>query len=310
MSEILLLLGLVAAFASVAFGTTLVVSSVSDRKRTLRLLQAQVGQTSVNLREQQMARSFTQRTVLPLISRVGGLARRLTPASARDRIAQQLELAGLSSNWDADKVAACKAVAAVAGFGLTTFWMTTGGAVGGIKILLIATMTGIGYFLPTAILSGRVEARQSQIRKTLPDTMDLLTISVEAGLGFDAALVQVIHNVPGPLAQEFARVLQEVRLGRPRADAFRQLSHRTNVSELKSFIVSVIQAERFGVSISGVLRAQATELRNKRRQRAEEAAMKIPTKILFPLVFCVLPSLFAVVLGPGVIKIVEGILGR
>lgn len=308
MSEALLLVGLAATFASIAFGATVVVSSVSDRKRALRLLQAQVGQ-SANLREQQMSRSLVQRTLLPGLGRLASLAKKLTPASSRETIAKKLELAGLSGSWDADKVAGSKAIAAIAGFCSSLLFTNALGASGGMKLLLIGVFTAAGFILPSALLSGRVQSRQGQIRKSLPDTMDLLTISVEAGLGFDAALVQVVHHVPGPLAQEFSRVLQEVRLGRSRSEAFRQLGQRTNVAEFKSFVVAIIQAEQFGVSISGVLRAQSTELRNKRRQRAEEAAMKIPTKILFPLIFCVLPVLFMVVLGPGIIQIIEGIIG-
>jgi tight adherence protein C len=139
--------------------------------------------------------------------------------------------------------------------------------------------------------------------------MDLLTISVEAGLGFDAALVQVISNTPGPLSEEFSRLLQEMRLGHSRVQAFKNLQGRTDVDELASFILAMIQADTFGVSIAKVLREQAKELRTKRRQRAEEAAMKVPIKILFPLIFCVLPALFIVILGPGAIRIAENLFG-
>ena len=162
---------------------------------------------------------------------------------------------------------------------------------------------------PDSILSRAVEARQGAIRKALPDTMDLLTISVEAGLGFDAAMAQVVHNVPGPLSEELARMLQEVQLGASRADAFRHLGQRSNVDEMNAFVLAMIQADIFGVSISKVLRAQAKELRIKRRQNAERIAMQIPVKILFPMIFCVMPALFVVVVGPGAIRIVQNFLG-
>jgi tight adherence protein C len=139
--------------------------------------------------------------------------------------------------------------------------------------------------------------------------MDLLTISVEAGLGFDAAMAQVVRNVDGPLSQEIARMLHELQLGVSRADAFRKLADRTDVEELRGFVVSMIQANKFGVGVANVLRAQARELRQKRKQRAEQKAMQTPVKILFPLIFCVLPSLFVVVLGPGVIRIFNSFFG-
>jgi tight adherence protein C len=151
--------------------------------------------------------------------------------------------------------------------------------------------------------------RQRAIQRQLADVMDLLTISVEAGLGFEAALSQVTKNVPGALSEEFARLLQEVQIGVSRTEAFRHLGERTNVPELQSFVLSMIQADLFGVSIANVLRAQSRELRQKRRQRAEEIAQKIPVKLLFPMIFLVLPALFIVVLGPGAIKIYQQFFG-
>jgi tight adherence protein C len=164
--------------------------------------------------------------------------------------------------------------------------------------------------MPGAQLAGMARARQRAIQKQLPDVMDLLTISVEAGLGFDAAMAQVTKNVPGSLSEEFSRLLQEVQIGVSRADAFRHLGDRTDVPELQSFVLSMIQADLFGVSIANVLRAQSRELRQKRRQRAEEIAQKIPVKLLFPMIFLVLPSLFIVILGPGAIKIYHQLLGH
>ena len=143
----------------------------------------------------------------------------------------------------------------------------------------------------------------------MPDTMDLLTISVEAGLGFDAALAQVVKNVPGPLSEEIARMLQEMQIGVSRAEAFRHLNDRTEVPELDGFVLSMIQADKYGVGVAKVLRAQATELRQKRRQRAEEVAQKVPLKLLFPTIFLVLPAMFIVILGPGAIKAYQTLFG-
>jgi tight adherence protein C len=145
--------------------------------------------------------------------------------------------------------------------------------------------------------------RQLAISNALPDTLDQLTICVEAGLGFDSALAQVVRNVPGPLSEEIARMLREMQLGVSRAEALRHLAQRAKVEELDGFVLAMVQADIFGVSIANVLRAQSRELRSKRRQRAEELAQKIPVKLLFPMIFLVLPALFIIVLGPGALKI-------
>jgi len=150
-----------------------------------------------------------------------------------------------------------------------------------------------------------VYERSERIRRELPDALDLLVISVESGLGFDAALSQVARNTEGPLAGEFFRVLQEMQLGTGRSDAMRALADRTDVSDLKAFITAMVQADAFGIPVANVLRIQAREMRIRRSQRAEESAQKVPVKILFPLVFCILPALFVVILGPAVITIMR-----
>jgi tight adherence protein C len=142
----------------------------------------------------------------------------------------------------------------------------------------------------------------------MPDTIDLLTIAVEAGLGFDAALAHVRRRVPGPLSDEIGRMLQEIQLGVSRPDALRNLAARTDVDELRAFTLAMVQADQYGISIANVLRSQSKELRVKRRQRAEEKAQKVPTKLLFPLIFCILPAMFIVLLGPGAIKVINSFL--
>jgi tight adherence protein C len=177
------------------------------------------------------------------------------------------------------------------------------------SLVPVVLLTLAGYTFPSAGLAARASKRQKQIRKAMPDTMDLLTISVEAGLGFDAALAQVVRNVPGPLSEEIARMLQEMQIGVTRAEALRHLNDRTEVPELDGFVLSMIQADKYGVGIAKVLRSQSTELRQKRRQRAEEVAQKVPLKLLFPMIFMVLPALFIVILGPGAIKVYETFFG-
>jgi tight adherence protein C len=163
----------------------------------------------------------------------------------------------------------------------------------------------LGFFGPDAWLSRKVDDRRKTMQKALPDVLDLLVISVEAGLGFDSALARVVSTVPGPLSEEFFRMLQETRVGVGRRDAMRHLMDRTDLDELRSFLLAMMQAEAFGVAIARVLRVQADEMRVKRRQRAQEKAFAAPVKIVFPLVFCIFPSLFIVLLGPAAIQISE-----
>jgi len=172
-------------------------------------------------------------------------------------------------------------------------------------LILGVVGVGIGYLVPEFWLGGRIKARQKIILKMIPDTLDLLTISVRAGLGFDAALAKVVEKLPGPLSDEFRRALAEVRVGKTRRDALRDMIPRTNVQPLSNFIGAIIQAEQLGVSIAKVLQVQSEQLRIERRQRAEEMAAKAPIKMLFPLVGCIFPSLFIVILGPAIISIIK-----
>jgi len=167
-----------------------------------------------------------------------------------------------------------------------------------------------GFFAPNLTIYQLGYNRREQIRRELPDAMDLLTISVEAGLAFDAALSQVARNTSGPLAEEFFRVLQEMQIGLGRVDAMRALGDRSDLPELRGFVTAMVQADAFGIPIASVLRVQAKDMRTKRRQRAEEIAQKVPVKILFPLIFCILPSLFIVILGPAAITIFHSFSGR
>ena len=307
MSEVYLTIALVATFSAVMLCGLAFEASVVQRRRDTKLLEARLENVAVNLRDQELRQSFLSRVVLPGFGALGKITQRMTPLGLRKRLNRRLVLAGSPAGWDAEKVAAFKLVGLGAGAGLALMIAAGSGVPKTTAMMLL--LGGIGYFAPDALLSGRAQRRQQAIQKALPDTMDLLTISVEAGLGFDAALAQVVTNVEGPLSQEIARMLHELQLGVSRADAFRKLADRTDVDELRAFVVSMIQANRFGVGVASVLRAQARELRMKRKQRAEQKAMQTPVKILFPLIFCVLPSLFVVVLGPGIIRIFHSFFG-
>jgi tight adherence protein C len=310
MSEIWLVLAVASAFFAVVLFGLAVESGSSEKKRALRLLESQVGTSteSVNLRDQELAKNFGQRVLVPVVGTAGRVARRVTPIDTRDRVATRLSLAGGPAGWDAERVLAFKVIGAVSGVAIG-FVATTAFALSPfISIVAIGLLAFAGFVLPDSVLNRKVDGRQKEILKTLSDTLDLLTISVEAGLSLNAAISQVVQNVPGVLSSEFARMLQEIQLGVPRSEAFRHLADRTDVEALNGFALAMIQADVFGVSIASVLRTQAQQLRIKRRQAAEAKAQQTPVKIVFPLVLCILPALFVVIIGPGAIKIITQLL--
>lgn len=172
-----------------------------------------------------------------------------------------------------------------------------------VSITLLEVIFGLA--IPKLILTAKTQERQKDIMKALPDTLDLITVSVEAGLGFDAALGKVVEKMPGPLAKEFERVLQEMKMGKTRRDALKSMGSRINIVDFTTFVASIIQADQLGVSIGTVLRVQSEQMRMKRRQRAQEKAMKAPVKMLIPMVLFIFPTIFTVILGPMVIRMIE-----
>jgi tight adherence protein C len=309
MSEIWLVLAVGCVFGAIVLLGIFVDLSQSERRRAVRLLESQVAGTTsenVNLREQHLSESFGARIIVPVVAGASKVARRVTPIDARDRVARKLLLAGSPAGWDAERLLAFKIIGLGAGIVLGIFVTTLFGDLSPfLRIVLVGLLAFVGFMVPDSMLSRRVDERQKEILRTLSDTLDLLTISVEAGLSLNAAIAQVVQNVPGVLSSEFARMLQEIQLGVPRADAFRNLAERTDVDELNAFALAMIQADVFGVSIASVLRTQAQQLRIKRRQRAEAKAQQTPVKIVFPLILCILPALFVVIVGPGAIRIWE-----
>ncbi|GIH81011.1 type II secretion system protein [Planobispora longispora] len=246
---------------------------------------------------------FTDRVLRPLAGRFGTLARRLTPAGMVARMNRSLTYAGNPPKWPVERVMQAKGLGLLAGGFIGLLY---GSGLGGALTLLGPVLgAAAGFFLPDLLVYNLGVRRQQEIARTLPDILDMLTVSVEAGLGFDAAVAQVRVNAEGPMAAEFARMLREMQLGKPRTDALRAMSERTTVMELRGFASSVVQASELGIPIANVLREQAREMRLRRRQRAEEAAQKVPIKILFPLLFCLFPALFVIIIGPGALRIVE-----
>jgi len=260
-----------------------------------------------NLEELELQQPFIERTLRPLMAVQSGRMQRMTSTSFSDTTERRLALAGNPGDMRVADWLGIKAIGAIVGailFFLLFFVVGILGLPPVISLGMIAVGGLFGYIIPEFWLGRRVRARQHAILLMIPDALDLLTISVRAGLGFDAALAKVVEKLQGPLSDEFRRALAEVRVGKARREALRDIVPRTEVVPLTNFIGAIIQAEQLGVSISKVLQVQSEQLRIERRQRAEEMAAKAPIKMLFPLVGCIFPSLFIVILGPAIILIV------
>ena len=254
-------------------------------------------------REEDLKAPFATRVILPAMGSVLGLIRRYVPAEYIEKTRKKLVMAGKSQPEDLDRYLIVRlfCVLLVPVLAVLVVKLTTLHGIELVAVILLIAMFGV--LGPDAVLNRMVEDRQHKIRNKLPDILDLLTISVEAGLGFEQALNRVVTLVPGPLADEFGRMIGEMRAGSTRADALTALDERTQVAELRSFILALLQADVFGVSVGSILRTQAVEMRIKRRQLAQERAQKAPVKMLFPMIFCIFPALFVVIAGPAVIGI-------
>jgi tight adherence protein C len=235
------------------------------------------------------------------------LVRSLTPAGTVARLNRLAGTAGRPAAWPVPRLVAAKLVlaAVAAGLFLLVFLAAPGP---GIAALGLA-VTGVAYLVPELLLYSRGQERRKAVALQLADTLDQMTIAVEAGLGFESAMARAAGNGKGPLAEELTRTLQDIAVGQPRRDAYLALAERTAVPDLARFIRAIVQADAYGVSIADVLRTQAHEMRLKRRQRAEEKAMQIPVKVIFPLILCILPTLFVVLLGPAVMDMMRAFKG-
>lgn len=299
--SVLLASGLVVLFVAVSVGTVSVIGAGSPRGGVTRSL-AQVEAMTGRMGRAPTDAAFGDRVVSPFFQRMARLGTRLSPGGVAARIQHHLDLAGNPVNWSVERVFAAKGVGLL--IGLAVGALFGAGSVVGL-VLWCAPFAAAGLFLPDVLTWNAGLKRQEKIQKTLPDALDMLTVSVEAGLGFDAALGQVTRNTDGPLSGEFARVLSEMQIGKGRAAAFRAMTDRTTVADLRGFVSALVQADTLGIPIANVLREQAKEMRLKRRQRAEEKAHKIPVKILFPMIFFIFPALFVVIIGPGVITVIR-----
>ena len=298
----MLALPIIAVFVALALGVYAVLDQAEERATIRASLRQLQGYELENDRDRELAEPVRDRVLLPIVGRLVGLGKIFTPADYVNKVRHRLTVAGKPTQEQLDRFLAVRVVTIAlipVWFWFSFFFVHLGRTN---SLLVFGLLSFASVLGPDAILNRKMAERQHEIRVKLPDILDLLTISVEAGLGFDQALDRTVGAVPGPLSDEFARMLGEVRAGASRADAMRALDERTDVAEVRSFVLAILQADTFGVSIGRVLRAQADEMRVRRRQMAQERAMKAPVKMLIPMVFCVFPALFVVVIGPAVLS--------
>lgn len=305
-TEVIKLLSLALTFTGVS-AVTYSIAKMRSERATIRsgLDDALLDNHAVAAsRDAVMRGPFGTRVVRPLGQKAASVVYRLGPKGLAEHTSRRLVLGGVSERLDSDTFFA----GAIAFPLLALAFLLTLDSAGSVAPILWL-MLPLSAFLPKMWLTGKVESRQKAIRLALPDTLDLLTIAIEAGLGFDSALARVTAAIPGPLSDELYRMLQELRIGVPREQALRNLAERTDVDDLDQFITAVGQADSFGISVGRVLRVQAHQLRQKRSQIAEERAAKTPVKLLFPLIVCIFPTLFTVLVGPAAINIMNSLMG-
>ena len=273
-------------------------STASTADLVAQRLQVYGGDKPLTLEEVELQKPFSERLLRPMIERIGALLSRSTPQEARKKLLNELELAGRPGNLTPEDFGAIKIVAAavVAAIGLLIGLLLQSVLYAGISLVVGAAL---GYYFPTLWLNQQVQGRRKDIQKGLPDAMDLLVIAVDAGLGFDASMARVTEKYKNALSDEFAKVLREVSLGRPRLEAMDEMGRSSGVDDLHNFIQAVIQSEQFGTGIGKILRIQADEMRRKRRQRAQELGAQATLKMMLPMVGCIFPTLWIILLGPA-----------
>ncbi|KUO51463.1 MAG: hypothetical protein APF76_13955 [Desulfitibacter sp. BRH_c19] len=281
------------------------VEMVTRKKRTLKLRLEKIGETSKENELNELNKPLRERVLKPLFETTSAQLGKLLPQQGKDNLEKKLILAGNPGNLGPSEFISIQIglclILGIGGSFLIHFlnYENMRVLVGGL------VLTIVGYNLPKLYLKTKTEKRQKEIQRNLPDVIDLLTVSVEAGLGFDSAIAKVTTKVKGEIAKEFTVVLNEIKMGKSRRNALKDLVYRTQVDDLSNFIGAVVQADQLGVSMGNMLRIQSGQMRVNRRQRAEEKAMKAPIKMLFPMVFFIFPCIFIVLLGPALINLMK-----
>ncbi|GAA4109683.1 hypothetical protein GCM10022415_02990 [Knoellia locipacati] len=289
-----------AIFVAAALGTVVVIMATAGAgttgvARSLELVSHRPDSRTVAKSEL----GARDRFVLPFEDGLKGVAHRLSPSGTTERLAAGLDRAGNPPAWPVERIYGAKGVGLLGGAALGLLF-------GGLSLLGLLAAAGLGaaaFFLPDLLIYNSALRRQEEVRRGFADALDMLTVCVESGQGFDAALGQVARNVTGPIGGEFARVMAEFQIGKSRSEAFQSMARRNTAPEVKNFVSALVQADRLGVPIAGVLREQTKEMRVIRRQLAEEKAQKVAVKVIFPVLVCIFPVIFVVILGPAAINI-------
>jgi tight adherence protein C len=301
MNTTTLLLAAVAGFGVLMFFLGLSRTPSSNTSQTVaQRLAVYGGEKPLTVEEMELQRPFSERVLRPAIERLGSLLSRSTPQKARQDLLNRLELAGRPGNLTPEDFAAVRLVAAAI---LAAVGLLIGLLLANPVYLVISLVAGtiLGYYLPVIWLKQKVDGRRTEVQKGLPDALDLLVICVDAGLGFDAALARVTDKYKNALSELLSKALREVSLGRPRLEALDEMGRSSGVEDLHNFIQAVIQSEQFGTGIGKILRIQADEMRRRRRQRAQEKGAQATLKMMLPMVGCIFPTLWIVLLGPAVL---------
>ena len=301
---ILIILGILGGAAVLVVAGIQKARAIHEDPLAARLAEYSQRGDSVSLEEIELSQPFSDRVVMPIMRRVGEMASRFTPQHAVDHTRKLLELAGNPGRMDASTFMVLHFVAAVL-FGGLVFVLTLFSKTFSlpIKLLIVLAFTVLGYFFPDLWIRSKINGRQKGVRKAMPDALDLLTICVEAGLGFDAAMSKVNEKWDNELSMAFGRVIREIQLGKLRRDALRDMADRLGIAEMTSFVAAVVQSEMLGVSMAKILRIQSDQMRMKRRQHAEEEAHKAPIKMIFPMGLFIFPSLMIVLLTPAALRL-------
>jgi tight adherence protein C len=264
----------------------------------------------ISLEEIELSQPIAERVIVPIVQKIGELTEKFTPQNAIEETEKKLELAGNPPGIDPTIFWAARFIVAigVGGILLFVFSVSSMNWTWGRKLLMTGIFSVIGFFMPQLLLQSKISSRQDMIRKSMPDALDLLTICVQAGLGFDAAMSRVAEKWEDALADEFSRCLREIQLGNVRRVALRNMADRIGITEMTSFVAAIIQSEQLGVSMAKVLRIQSDQMRTRRRQLAEEKAQQAPVKMLFPMALLIFPSIMIILLGPAGLQLKESAL--